>query len=72
MPEYLGKKIEAYEMKMASLAILIRPSSPWGAPAHRGRHGGGSIRRFESGRARIHPLLYAFSSTANNNAALPG
>src|SRR5262249_20294476 len=25
MPEYLGKKIEAYEMKMASLAILIPP-----------------------------------------------
>ena len=24
-PEYLGKKIEAYEMKMASLVILIPP-----------------------------------------------
>ena len=26
-PEYLGKKIEAYEMKMASLAILVPASS---------------------------------------------
>jgi len=25
-PEYLGKKIEAYEMKMASLVILIGPA----------------------------------------------
>ncbi len=24
-PEYLGKKIEAYEMKMASIAILVTP-----------------------------------------------
>ena len=24
-PEYLGKKIEPYEMKMASLAVLIMP-----------------------------------------------
>jgi hypothetical protein len=29
-PEYLGKKIEAHEMKMAALVILIlRPSSSW-------------------------------------------
>jgi len=26
-PEYLGKKIEAYEMKMAAIAILVRPWS---------------------------------------------
>ncbi len=32
-PEYLGKKIEAYEMKMASLVILIPPAP--GADRHR-------------------------------------
>ena len=31
-PEYLGKKIEAYEMKMASLAVLVLPWSCWWAP----------------------------------------
>ena len=25
-PEYLGKKIEAYEMKMASIGVLVTPS----------------------------------------------
>ena len=30
-PEYLGKKIEAFEIKMASLAILIPPPSCWSA-----------------------------------------
>ena len=34
-PEYLGKKIEAYEMKMASLVILIPPRA--GADRHGGR-----------------------------------
>jgi K+-transporting ATPase ATPase A chain len=31
-PEYLGKKIEAYEMKMASLVILIPPIVVLGSP----------------------------------------
>ena len=32
-PEYLGKKIEAFEMKMASLVILIPPCHRrWSAP----------------------------------------
>ena len=37
-PEYLGKKIEAKEVKMAMLAILILPLSILGFTAH--RHGG--------------------------------
>ena len=43
-PEYLGKKIEAYEMKMASLVILVPPlcvlsarRSPWSHPMGRER-----------------------------------
>jgi len=31
-PEYLGKKIEAYEMKMSSLVILIVPFLCWSEP----------------------------------------
>ena len=31
-PEYLGKKIESYEMKMASLVILIPPLVVLGLP----------------------------------------
>jgi K+-transporting ATPase ATPase A chain len=34
-PEYLGKKIEAYEMKMSSIAILVTPAA--GAARHRHR-----------------------------------
>jgi K+-transporting ATPase ATPase A chain len=68
-PEYLGKKIEAYEMKMASLVILIPPAvvligtavavvAPAGKAgiAHPGAHG-------------FSEILYAFSSAGNNNGS---
>jgi len=51
-PEYLGKKIEAYEMKMAAITILIPPMWYWAAlrsPSCRGRQG----VRLQSGRARF-------------------
>jgi len=68
-PEYLGKKIEAFEMKMASLVILIPavvvlvgtavavmlPSAA-GAVSNPGAHG-------------FTQILYAFSSVANNNGS---
>ncbi len=34
-PEYLGKKIEAREMKFAMLAVLILPSPSWASPPSR-------------------------------------
>ena len=68
-PEYLGKKIEPYEMKMASLGILVPPIVvllgtavavlvPAGraGPANPGAHG-------------FSEILYAFSSAANNNGS---
>jgi potassium-transporting ATPase potassium-binding subunit len=68
-PEYLGKKIEAFEMKMASIAILVPPfcvlvgtaiavATPAGtsAPQDRGPHG-------------FSEILYAFSSMGNNNGS---
>ena len=34
-PEYLGKKLEAKEVKMAMLGILILPLSCWASPRWR-------------------------------------
>ena len=52
-PEYVGKKIEAFEMKMAALAVLFPVRR--GADRHggRGRHRAGYRRHGESGRARL-------------------
>jgi len=71
-PEYLGKKIEAHEMKMASIAILVPPvlvlvgtavavSTDWGLKgiANPGAHG-------------FSEVLYAFSSAGNNNGSALG
>mgnify|MGYP000858748548 CR=1 FL=1 len=68
-PEYLGKKIEAFEMKMASLVILIPPlvvlvgtslavATDWGRSSilNCGAHG-------------FSEVLYAFSSAGNNNGS---
>ena len=68
-PEYLGKKIEPFEMKMAALGILVPPALvlvgtavavlvPWGPPgvANPGAHG-------------FSEILYAFSSASNNNGS---
>ncbi len=68
-PEYLGKKIESYEMKMAALMVLIPvllsllgtaiavvSASGQSAVANPGVHG-------------FSEILYAFSSTSNNNGS---
>lgn len=68
-PEYLGKKVEAFEMKMASIAILVPPlcvllgaaiavATPLGVSGlgNRGAHG-------------FSEILYAFSSMGNNNGS---
>lgn len=68
-PEWLGKKIEAYEVKLALVALLV-PSAlillgvslgavmPWGlgALSHQGPHG-------------LSELLYGFASTVGNNGS---
>ena len=69
-PEYLGKKIEAYEMKMASLVILIPPRDR--ADRHGGRRGdrGGHGRRSPTPAPHgFSEVLYAFSSAGNNNGS---
>ena len=57
-PEYLGKKIEAYEMKMASLVILIPPLV--GPAGHRDRRRRG--RR--AGPAIVNPGAHGFSESS--------
>ncbi len=52
-PEYLGKKIESFEMKMSSIAILVMPFIVLvGTAAGREHHGRPGGRR-QSGRARL-------------------
>jgi K+-transporting ATPase ATPase A chain len=68
-PEYLGKKIESYEIKMASLVVLVPPlivlvgtalasvtPAAVGSVANPGVHG-------------FSEILYAFSSAGNNNGS---
>jgi K+-transporting ATPase ATPase A chain len=68
-PEYLGKKIEAYEMKMASLMILIPPAiiligTAIGVIAPAGKAG-----MANPGIHGFSEVLYAFSSAGNNNGS---
>jgi K+-transporting ATPase ATPase A chain len=68
-PEYLGKKIEAYEMKMASLVILIPPVVVLGFTALAVVVPAGIAGRLNSGVHGFSEILYAFSSMGNNNGS---
>ncbi|NUO82260.1 potassium-transporting ATPase subunit KdpA [candidate division KSB1 bacterium] len=68
-PEYLGKKIEAYEMKMASLVILIPPLVVLGFTALAVVTEAGRAAIFNSGVHGFSEVLYAFSSQGNNNGS---
>ena len=68
-PEYLGKKIEAFEMKMTSIAILVTPilvlvGTAIAVVADAGRAGIAN-----PGAHGFSEILYAFSSAANNNGS---
>jgi K+-transporting ATPase ATPase A chain len=72
-PEYLGKKIESYDVKMAMLALLILSISilgfaAWGAVTKPGLAGLNN-----SGPHGLSEIIYAFSSgTGNNGSAFAG
>jgi K+-transporting ATPase ATPase A chain len=68
-PEYLGKKIEAYEMKMASLVILIPPAVVLIGAAIGVVSSGGTATIFNPGAHGFSEVLYAFSSAGNNNGS---
>ena len=68
-PEYLGKKIEAYEMKMASLVILIPPAVVLLATAVSVVTETGVSSLANHGPHGFSEILYAFSSMGNNNGS---
>jgi K+-transporting ATPase ATPase A chain len=68
-PEYLGKKIEAFEMKMAALVILIPPAVVLVGTAIAVVAPGGKATIFNPGAHGFSEVLYAFSSAGNNNGS---
>ena len=70
-PEYLGKKIEAYEMKMAALVLLIPPLVVLVGTAIASivPEGTGSIANPDPAAHGFSEMLYAFSSAGNNNGS---
>jgi K+-transporting ATPase ATPase A chain len=72
-PEYLGKKIEAREVKMSMLAILILALSILGFAALASVTKAGLAGPENSGPHGFSEILYAFSSaTGNNGSAFAG
>jgi K+-transporting ATPase ATPase A chain len=72
-PEYLGKKIEAREVKMAMLAILILPLSILGFTALAVVIPDGTSALAASGPHGFSEALYAYTSaTGNNGSAFAG
>lgn len=68
-PEYLGKKIEAFEMKMASLIILIPVLIVLVGTAVAVSAAAGKDAIFNPGAHGFSEVLYAFSSAGNNNGS---
>ncbi|MCB0002158.1 MAG: potassium-transporting ATPase subunit KdpA [Anaerolineae bacterium] len=68
-PEYLGKKIESYEIKMAALLILIMPVTVLGLTALAVVTGPGKASVFNPGPHGFSEVLYGFTSMGNNNGS---
>jgi K+-transporting ATPase ATPase A chain len=68
-PEYLGKKIEAYEMKMASLIILIPVVVVLLGTAVAVLSEAGRATIYNPGTHGFSEVLYGFSSAGNNNGS---
>jgi potassium-transporting ATPase potassium-binding subunit len=68
-PEYLGKKIEAFEMKMASLMVLIPILAVLSGAAIAVATPAGRAVIFNPGPHGFSEILYAFSSASNNNGS---
>ena len=68
-PEYLGKKIEAFEMKMSAIAILVMPCVVLTGTALAVSLGAGKAGVANPGAHGFTEILYAFSSAGNNNGS---
>ena len=68
-PEYLGKKIESREMKLAMFYVLIFPLLILGGTAASSVSGWGLSSLNNAGPHGLSELLYAFTSTTGNNGS---
>jgi K+-transporting ATPase ATPase A chain len=68
-PEYLGKKIEAREMKLAVLAILLLPAALLGFAAVAALIPAGTSSLNNAGPHGLSEILYAYSSAVGNNGS---
>ncbi len=68
-PEYLGKKIESFEVKMASIALLLPPAISLIGTAVACALPAGTAAVGNPGPHGFSEILYAFSSAGNNNGS---
>jgi potassium-transporting ATPase potassium-binding subunit len=68
-PEYLGKKIESFEMKMSSIAILVMPFIVLLGAAVAVSTTAGQAGVANPGAHGFSEILYAFTSASNNNGS---
>ena len=68
-PEYLGKKIEAFDMKMTSIAILATPFVVLLGTAVAVSVDSGTVAVANPATHGFSEILYAFTSTGNNNGS---
>jgi potassium-transporting ATPase potassium-binding subunit len=68
-PEYVGKKIEAYEMKMVSIVVLLTPLLVLVGTSIAVLCDAGKAGIANPGAHGFSEILYAFSSAANNNGS---
>ena len=71
-PEYLGKKIEAYDVKMAMLVVLVFPVVILAFTAVSSVKGFGTSSILNPGPHGLSEILYAFTSGAGNNGSAFG
>ncbi len=68
-PEYLGKKIQSFEMKMTSIVILVTPFLVLVGTAVAATAVPGKLGIFNPGAHGFSEVLYALSSASNNNGS---
>jgi potassium-transporting ATPase potassium-binding subunit len=68
-PEYIGKKIESFEMKMTSIVILVTPFLVLVGTAIAVMASQGKLAILNPGAHGFSEILYALSSASNNNGS---
>ena len=71
-PEYLGKKIEAFDVKMAMLVALVFPLAILGFAGISSVYGFGTSSILNPGPHGLSEILYSFTSQAGNNGSAFG